>query len=223
VNRSATTSILLALSIPILLACQILPGPRGQLVMLAPTATATGSGTVTDAAATVPPDESATRQPRESPAAPTDSSAEGTPTPSFPDLNGVWADNGRLIVMVQNGLSVSAAYIEERICDHQDGSGATTRYRFDFNGTLALEGDVWTLSGEEFGVCGYGHDDPSRNGLILTDAQAVVSTDFNTISGDWYNSDISDWVVGGVHIVRQFEGGAAVPTPDGFVLPTASP
>jgi len=217
-NRSATTPLLLGLSIPILLACQLLPVPTGVLVMLTPTATATG--TATDVAAAVPPDQSATRQPTESP---TDLFAEGTPTPSFPDLNGVWADNGRLIVMVQKGQSVSAAYIEERICDHQDGSGATTRYRFDFNATLALEGDVWKLSGEEFGVCGYGHDDSSRNGLILTEEQAVISADFNTISGDWYNSDISDWVVGGVHIVRQFEGGVAVPTPDGFELPTASP
>ena len=58
-NRSATTPLLLGLSIPILLACQLLPVPTGVLVMLTPTATATG--TATDVAAAVPPDQSATR------------------------------------------------------------------------------------------------------------------------------------------------------------------
>lgn len=120
-------------------------------------------------------------------------------------------------------MRVSATYIDDRVCDHQDGSGTETRYRFDFVATLSLEGDTWTLESDQFGVCGYGHEDASRNGLILTQAHAAVSEDWNTIAGDWYNSDLADWVFGGIQIARQFDGGGPVPTPTGFSLPTASP
>jgi hypothetical protein len=125
-------------------------------------------------------------------------------------------------VIVQSGLSVEAAYIEERICDHQDGTGASTPFRHDFTATLSQTGDTWNLTGETT-ICAFGSEDTSANGVKLTDMQAVVSADFNTIAGDWFHPRESRWVEGGLSITRQFESGSAVPTPTGFTLPTALP
>lgn len=211
----------LALSTAIVLACQLMPGPRGELLLSSPTPTLTATVSATSAAQKPEQTSSPPSSPSPTPQG-TPSPAGDTP-PSIPDLNGVWDDSGHLIVIVQSGSSVSAAYIEERVCDHRVDAGTTTQYRFDFVARLSLEGDTWTLTSDEFGVCGYGHEDPSRNGLVLTQAQAAISEDWNTISGDWYNSDLADWVVGGIHIVRQFDGGSPVPTPTGFSLPTVSP
>jgi hypothetical protein len=213
--------VLLSLPLFLIIGCQLSSNPPGELVLLTSTATYTppptrmNTPTSTFIVATI--------QPSNTPSLPTATPEEGSPTPAFPDLNGVWDDNGHLIVIVQNGFNVSAAYIEERICDHADGTGATTPFRHDFNAALALEGGVWTLSGEELTICGFGYEDTSLNGVHTTSMRAILSEDFNTITGDWYHTVEARWVVDGLKIVRQFEGGAPVPTPDGFSLPTAAP
>jgi hypothetical protein len=139
-----------------------------------------------------------------------------------PDLNGVWTDNGRLIVIVQSGLSLTSAYVEERICDHADGTGSTTAFRDDFQAQLFEENGVWKVTGTVT-TCAYGFEEPSLNGVRWTDMVAELSADFNTMIGDWYNSVEGEWMVGGLTVLRQFEGGAPVPTPEGFTLPTAAP
>lgn len=141
----------------------------------------------------------------------------------MPDLDGVWGDNGHAIVNLQLGSSVSAASIEERICEHDDGTGATTPFRHDFGAALSLEDGVWRLAGDQFTVCAFGDGDPSQNEIRQTQMTAVIAEDFCTISGDWYLSLETHWVFGGVHITCQFQAGPAVPTPTGFALPTTAP
>jgi hypothetical protein len=219
--RSKTRAVIISLPILVLVACQLFSNPPGKLVLL--TSTVTSTATATRMATPTFTAAFATIQPSNTPTAPTSTPQEGSPTPAFPDLNGVWDDNGYLIVIVQDGFSVSAAYIEERICDHADGTGATTPFRHDFDATLAQEGGVWTLSGEELTVCGFGHDDTSLNGIHSTSMKATISADSNTIAGDWYHFVEARWVFDGLKIVRQFRDGAPVPTPEGFTLPTAVP
>jgi hypothetical protein len=140
--KPAKRPIIFSLFILIINACRIFSNPPGELVLLTPTATATRM--VTPSSTTLV----STIQPSSTPNPPTSTSLAGSPTtPAFPDLNGIWDDNGHLIVIVQNGFSVTAAYIEERICDHADGTGSTTPFQHDFNATLAQEGNTWTLSG----------------------------------------------------------------------------
>jgi len=222
-NRSIGTLGLALVGVFPALACLNAPGQPSVLVMFSatPSVSPTPSGTPSGGQAS--PSATETSQPAPSPAAAEGEAVGGTTTPGFPDLNGAWEDNGRAIVIVQNGFQVSGTCIEERVCDHRDGQGTTARYRYDFNARLSQEGDGWILASDEFGVCGYEHDDPARNGLVMTEARAVVSEDINTICGNWYHDDPSDGVVGGVQIVHQFEAGAALPTLPGFSLPTAPP
>lgn len=142
-----------------------------------------------------------------------------TPTPAVPDLGGVWTDNDHTIVIVQDGLKITAAYVEDRVCDHRDGTGAVTRYRNDFDAVLTLEGGEWKLTSDDIATCSWGHSPASDNGVRLSKMRAVLSPDFNTISGDWYADLDQEWRLGGIDIVRQ----PGVPTPTSFALPTAAP
>lgn len=200
------------------LSCQLLSNPPGVLVARTPTPTATSSPSWTPTTM-----EFASPPPSSTPISSTATSPAGTPMPGVPDLNGVWIDNGRPIVIVQNGFNITAAYIEERECDHQDGTGAVSRYHHDFNATLFQEDGAWKLTSDNMAACGWGYEDHSLNGLQLTMMEAVLSEDFNTIVGDWFHTADQRWVVDGVSIIREFEGGAPVPTPTGYVLPTALP
>jgi len=153
-----------------------------------------------------------------SPAAP--SQAAASPVQPFPDLNGVWVDDGNDIVIVQNGQSVSAAYVEPKMCNDQNGN--TSPYPYDFSGTLQQVSDVWQVNGMTI-VCGYGKDNPTGTGPQTTDIKMVLSQDQSSLVGDWYNAHDNKWMVGDVSITRKFVNGAPAATPTGYSAPTLAP
>lgn len=111
----------------------------------------------------------------------------GTPTPpaSSPDptidLNGLWIDNGREVQIVQSGDQVVATYVETYLCDHSDGTGATSETVHDFSGVLS--GRV--VSGET-NTCIYGNT-PYPAGLRLAPFTLTVSADGREMTGTWYS------------------------------------
>ena len=143
-----------------------------------------------------------------------------SPEPPFPNLNGVWVDNGKEIDIVQNGYSAFASYIEPKMCDDQVGN--ITPYPYDFSVTLQQVEGVWQLTGKTI-VCSYGQDNPNGTGPQETDVRLVLSQDQSSLVGDWYDSLNSDWRIGAVNITRKFINGAPAPTPDGYVPPTHTP
>lgn len=143
-----------------------------------------------------------------------------SPEPSFPNLNGVWVDNGKDIVIVQNGYSAFASYIEPKMCDDQIGN--ITPYPYDFSVTLQQADGAWQLTGKTI-VCSYGQDNPNGTGPQETDVRMVLSQDQSSLVGDWYDSLNSDWRIGAINITRKFVNGAPAPTPDGYVPPTLTP
>lgn len=107
-------------------------------------------------------------------------------------LDGMWEDNGRPIVINQNGAQVVATYSFAYICDLDTGPvplsevpdpGANTDSTFfNFDGTLnngedVLPGDIIT---GETSICLFG----DRSGIVLADLTLTV-VDENTMSGDW--------------------------------------
>lgn len=110
-------------------------------------------------------------------------------------LDGVWDDNGRHVIIEQNGIEVEANYFTERFCDPEIGPvdeptpGADSTF-FDFRGTLnngedVLPGD--TITGEVT-TCRYGFDS-GNNGFVLADMTLVV-VDEDNMSGEYeYDED----------------------------------
>lgn len=145
-----------------------------------------------------------------------------SPEPPFPDLNGVWVDNGHETVLVQSGYSVVATFIEERMCDHRDGKGTVTPYPYNFVATLKKEGDLWRLSGQTIS-CYYGESNPNGTGPKPAALELVLSEDQSTLTGDWHNDFTGNWEIGAVTITRKFVNGAPAPTPPGYTPPTLAP
>ena len=108
-------------------------------------------------------------------------------------LDGVWDDNGRHVIVEQNGVEVEGNYFTERYCDLENGpvdepGPNTDSTFFDFSGTLnsgedVLPGDIIT---GEVNTCRYGFE--SGNGFVLADLTLNV-VDENTMSGEWESAD----------------------------------
>ena len=201
------------------LACSLQAGvPGGTTPTAAGTATATRTPTL--ALADTPTQDSSNPQETPAPSDAAPSNPSSSPEPPFPDLNGVWVDNGKEIVIVQSGFSVSASYIETKMCD--DRIGNITPYPYDFNATLEQVDGAWQLNGKTI-VCGYGQDNPTGTGPQATDIRMVLSADQSSLVGDWYDALNAEWRVGGVSITRKFVNGAPAPTPNGYIPPTLAP
>jgi len=178
------------------------------------TATATLTPTFTPTSTPTPVSPVST----ETPAAPTQPPA--TPASPYPNLNGVWVDGGNDIDIVQNGQSVFATYIETKMCNDQNGK--ISPYPYDFSATLTQVGGAWQVNGQTI-VCGYGKDNPTGIGPQTTDIKMVLSQDQSSLTGDWYNARLSQWMVGDVNITRKLVNGAPAPTPAGYTPPTLAP
>lgn len=201
------------------LACSLPAGiPSGTHPTVTQTATATL--TPTPAPTNTPAQDSPDTQKTPSPTDAAPPKPFSSPEPPFPDLNGVWVDNGLDIVIVQNGYSVSASYIDEKMCD--DRNGNISPYPYDFSATLQQEGGAWQLSGKTI-VCSYGKDNPNGTGPKETDIKIVLSQDQSSLVGDWYDDFSNQWRIGDVSITRKFVNGAPVPTPAGYTPPTLAP
>jgi hypothetical protein len=108
-------------------------------------------------------------------------------------LDGVWDDNGRHVIVEQNGVEVVGNYFTERYCDREDGpvdepGSNTDATFFDFRGTLnngedVLPGDLIT---GEVNTCRWGFE--SGNGFVLADLTLTV-VDEDTMSGEWESAD----------------------------------
>jgi len=178
------------------------------------TATATLTPTFTPTSTPTPVSPVST----ETPAAPTQPPA--TPASPYPNLNGVWVDGGNDIDIVQSGQSVFATYIETKMCNDQNGK--ISPYPYDFSATLTQVGGAWQVNGQTI-VCGYGKDNPTGIGPQTTDIKMVLSQDQSSLTGDWYNAHLSQWMVGDVNITRKLVNGAPAPTPAGYTPPTLAP
>ena len=189
--------------------------PVGVLSTLTQTLTAT---LTPKPAPTTTPTQISMQTPQQTPAAP--SQAASSPEPPFPDLNGVWVDGGKDIVIVQSGEKVSAAYVDTKMCDDQNGN--VSPYPYDFSATLQQAGGAWQVNGQTI-VCGYGKDNPTGIGPQTTDIKMVLSQDQSSLVGDWYNAHDAQWMVGDVSITRKFVNGAPAPTPAGYTPATLAP
>jgi len=114
-------------------------------------------------------------------------------------LDGVWLDNGRNVIVEQNGTTVSAMYFSEYLCDLNGGPvpvnedplpGADVESTFfNFEGTLSageevLPGDI--IMGQ-VNFCIYGNDD-RVNGFALADMMLTV-VDQETLTGEWFTEE----------------------------------
>lgn len=124
-------------------------------------------------------------------------------------LDGVWDDNGRHVIVEQNGTTVSGMYFSQYFCDvvagpvpvNEDPSPGANVFGtfFDFEGMLSAGEDVLpgdTITGET-SFCRFGNDDDS-DGLDLA-AMTLTVIDHDTISGEWNTVDLS----GSIHLTRQ--------------------
>jgi hypothetical protein len=130
-------------------------------------------------------------------------------------LDGVWDDNGRHVIIEQNGDEVAANYFSEYICDLDSGPvpvdeeptpGSETESTFlDFRGVLSSGVDV--LPGDlitgETSICLFGFD--GMRGLALGEMTLSV-VDENTISGEWEydgDGDASSVLSGSILLTRE--------------------
>ena len=184
--------------------------PTGIPVGIQLTATQTLTPTLTPNL--VPTNTPTQISPDTQPAPAEPSQSTSSPEPPFPDLNGVWVDGGYDIVIVQSGESVSASYVDTKMCD--DHLGNVSPYPYDFSATLQQVSGVWQVNGQTI-VCGYGKDNPTGTGPQTTDIRMVLSQDQSSLTGDWYNALDTQWMIGAVSITRKFVNGAPAPTPGG--------
>lgn len=119
-------------------------------------------------------------------------------------LNGRWIDSGRAVCIQHTGSAVFATYIEPFVCDHADGTGATSQTQKDFEGQLV--GD--TITGMT-AACRHGFSEPGDNGIIDTTMILVVSPDGKTLSGTWFNSDLNEDIP--FSVTRETVGNCHVP------------
>lgn len=112
--------------------------------------------------------------------------------PPVIDLSGRWEDNGREVIIRQEGSEVIAEYVEPYpLCDPQDGSEPQP-YEKDFEATLS--GD--SLTGEVT-VCNWGESWGSEIGIQQADMRLGVSADGDTLTGmyDSYPDSVEMTVV----------------------------
>ncbi len=184
------------------------------------TATPTGTPTPASAPLSSPTQSGTGNQVTPDLTEPASSVSTSTPGVSFPNLTGVWVDNGYQIYIDQSGYSAFASYIDSKQCD--DRIGNVSPYPYDFSATLSQSNGNWLLTGKTI-ICSYGSDNPYGTGPKETDVRLVLSQDQNTLVGDWFEPLSGDWKVGGVNITRKFVNGAPAPTPNGFSAPTLTP
>jgi hypothetical protein len=113
-------------------------------------------------------------------------------------LDGTWSDNGRAVVILQDGSGVTGTYHTALVCDLDNGAqppgtmpapGANVETTTeDFTATLSNGPDVHvgdTLTGS-ITTCRHGYEPDSgvRNGIVYADLKMTV-TDANTLSGEW--------------------------------------
>jgi hypothetical protein len=104
------------------------------------------------------------------------------------DLNGVWVDGDRLIRITHKGASVHAVYLLPKLCDHRDGTGQKSEYKYSFKGTLTgnrIEGTTC--------VCKYGEE--NKRGVGIEEARIRLTVkDSKTLSGEYHNTLRDAWV-----------------------------
>jgi hypothetical protein len=105
---------------------------------------------------------------------------EPAPGPRRHNLNGLWMDSGREIRIIHDGSSVTGLFTGEYICDHRNGTGATSTSDLDLHGELVddeLTGDLTT--------CKWGSSDA---GIVPSPLKLRVSPSGLELVGSWFNS-----------------------------------
>lgn len=134
------------------------------------------------------------------------------------DLNGYWLDHGsidRQVLISHEGSTVFAQFVDEPyVCDHRDGTGATSETSQDLSATLS----GCTLTGE-ITTCRYGctgDSDPScTNGITPAAFTGTVDVLGDHIEGTWFNE------VDGTEVPVSFDRlSCRRKTPDEYGLPS---
>jgi N-acetylmuramoyl-L-alanine amidase len=102
--------------------------------------------------------------------------ARGQESPPI-NLRGTWDDNGREVLVRQDGSAVVAEFAEPPLCDPQDGSEPRPREK-DFEASLRGDSLIGKVT-----VCNYGENWGSEIGIQEVDMRLGVSADGNTLSG----------------------------------------
>lgn len=97
-------------------------------------------------------------------------------------LNGRWraTDNGRISCILHTGSMFLSTLIEERLCEHFDGTGAVSMTFEDLEGMVVGE----TITGTTK-ACREGNEDTSLNGIFDFDMTLTISEDGKTLAGFW--------------------------------------
>ncbi|MBE7508479.1 MAG: hypothetical protein HS101_19665 [Planctomycetia bacterium] len=97
-------------------------------------------------------------------------------------LNGRWLeqDNGRTSCIVHFASEMTSTLIEQRVCEHLDGTNTISHTFADLEGVV--NGD--TITGRTI-VCRYGNSDPALNGTDFSPMMLTISPDGKTLSGTY--------------------------------------
>lgn len=103
------------------------------------------------------------------------------------DLNGIWLDAGRLIKIQHNGSTVYATHLVPKICNHRDGKGSTSEYKYSFKGILSGN----KLTGKTC-VCNYGENNKRGQGIEEVDIELTVIS-AKMLNGRYRNTHQNRW------------------------------
>jgi len=99
------------------------------------------------------------------------------------DLSGRWFDGAKEItISYTGGDTVQADYVEEYECDPRDGT-PIQKTKLDFEAKITgnqLDGQVI--------ACAFGYQPPLTNGLKLAMMKLTISTDGETLKGEYFSS-----------------------------------
>jgi hypothetical protein len=127
----------------------------------------------------------------------TPASGTGNGTGSCADLAGFWVEQGgsvpRYAFLSHVGNTLVSTFLQPAICDHRDGTGATSQTTDDFSATLSGCQFSGSLS-----VCQFGCTDQCTNGWTASDTlTGEASADGQKITATWMdmNGNVNDFTL----------------------------
>lgn len=130
------------------------------------------------------------------------------------DLTDFWrdADKSGLVAfsIVQDGVIVTSTRLAPRVCDHEDGTGATSQSMEDFTGVISGCSIIGQIE-----VCRFGFDPLTvGNGIIKAELDATIN-----LAQDRINGTFSDPVTGRSGTATWERLGCQPKAPEDYLLP----